>query len=134
VFAHEGRISTRAEHDVAHLMIARNGILPWRPIGARDEVCLAEFNAVHLEVLLVTVGSNPFPLNEKLRLAAAGVIPHMQWFAEVHFSPFPVTAAEALSRFWRSLAPERILPLIPLFQRVRCSDQTQGIRESVNLV
>lgn len=126
VFEHEGPAGTRAEHDVAHLMLAANGRLPWCPQGSRSEVCLAEFNAVHLEVLLVTAAAG-VSLEQHLRAALPGVIPHMRWFTDVHYAPFPIPMEEALARFWAELLPFRVAPMLPLFRRMRTADQTKRL-------
>ena len=130
-FTHEGPPGTSAEHDVAHLMLAHNGRLHWRPVGTRDEVCFAEFNAVHLEVLLITA-SPRVSLEEHLRVVLPTTIPHLTWFVEKHYAPFPISVTEAMARFWSELRPARLEPLLPFFQQVRHADQTQRIVRSLN--
>jgi hypothetical protein len=126
-FVHTGPPGTRAEHDVAHLMLAANGRLPWCPVGSREEVCYAEVHAVHLENLLVAGAG--LPLRDALRAALPRVIPHMEWFVSVHYAPFPCSLAEALAWFWAELRPERIAPLFGVFHRVRASNQSDRVVE-----
>ena len=134
LFEHEGPIPTRPEHDVAHLMLGWHGYMAWKPQGPRDEVCMAEFNAVYLEVLLVAAGPNEPLLRTGLWRAAGSTLEHMRWFAEQHYAPFPIPYGEALARFWATLRPYRLERLLPLFWEARQTEATERISRRLDLV
>src|SRR5579862_4257898 len=88
-FVHLGPTITDPSHDLAHLLIAANNIMLWRPEGPVDEVKLAEYNAVFLGHLLndtydVLVADDPDYSKAVMRASE-----HMRWFVEEHFAPFP---------------------------------------------
>ncbi len=115
-FAHPVATNTHASHDVAHLLAAAGG-LPWKPSGTREEVCAAEFNAVLVEHLAVSVleaellGRGSDLLEPTLR--------HLRWFVEEHYAPFPVSFDEALERFLHMLDREAVVRLSPVLFRTR---------------
>lgn len=120
VYAHEGPTKTNPSHDLAHLLIAANGGLPWLPRG--NSWRLAEYNAVFIETLLnhirYAVVSRPMDgaviLKRTLR--------HARWFVEKHYAPFPVPAEEAYRLFCWEIDPVVIGRLSPLFFDLRAME------------
>src|SRR5437588_13025353 len=51
-FTHQGQTPTDPSHDLAHLLIAASGTLPWKPGGWRKKAKLAEYNAFLIENIL----------------------------------------------------------------------------------
>jgi hypothetical protein len=117
VYTHEGPTRTNPSHDLAHLLIAANGALPWLPLGETRR--LAEYNAVFAETLLNNIRwavvSRPTDdaaiLKQTLR--------HARWFVEKHYAPFPVPAEEAYRLICWGLDPSVIGRLSPLFFDLR---------------
>lgn len=110
-----GLATTDPSHDLVHLILAANGGLPWMPLGEREQVCFAEYNAVLLENIYdktynsVTLGM-PAPehtIGEALK--------HLRWFVEQHYHPFPVSAEEAYRRFCRDIDAETVTRLFPYY-------------------
>ncbi len=120
VYTHEGPTKTNPSHDLAHLLIAANGGLPWLPRGVSWR--LAEYNAVFIETLLnhvrYAVVSRPMDgaviLKQTLR--------HARWFVEKHYAPFPVPSEEAYRMFCWEIDPAVIGRLSPLFFDLRAME------------
>jgi hypothetical protein len=120
VYAHEGPTKTNPSHDLAHLLVAANGGLPWLPFG--ESWRLAEYNAVFIETLLnhirYAVVSQPIGgaviLKRTLR--------HARWFVDKHYAPFPVPAEEAYRLFCWQIYPSVIGRLSPLFFDLRAKE------------
>src|ERR1700674_4981761 len=113
-FTHEGPINTDPSHDCAHLLIAANGEMLWKPGGEKDLVRIAEYNASVLEHLLdetfncccYAAPPGDFP---------SKVLKYANWFVEEHFKPFPMSAKEALETFCFKLDRQLIVRLSPHF-------------------
>ncbi|WP_448561600.1 hypothetical protein [Trichothermofontia sp.] len=120
----QGTPTTEPSHDLAHLMIAACGNLPWQPEGPREIVCMAEYNAVLLENLfdktcnVVVFGTTSDPHT----LAAA--IVHMEWFVNQHYAPFPISAEAALQQFCRFIDPFVVSRLFPYYLVVKRYERT----------
>jgi hypothetical protein len=113
-FVHGGRISTHPSHDLAHLLIAANGKLPWVPEGEGGSVKVAEYNAVFLEHLLNNI-YNSIMRKGNDDEAFARTLSHARWFVERHFTPFPLSAEEAYCQFCRHIDAETIADLCSYF-------------------
>jgi len=106
---------TNPSHDLAHLIVAANGGLPWLPKGERHLICLAEYNAVLLENLFdktcnaVVFGT--FASHETL----AETHKYMDWFVNEHYAPFPISAEAAYQCFCYQVNPFIITRLFPYY-------------------
>jgi hypothetical protein len=129
-YEQDSAASTDPSHDVAHLIVAAVGTMPWRPAGPRDDVCLAEYNAVLLEHFLdrtfwSVISGSPEP-HETLAVAVA----HMRWFVEKHFAPFPLSSEEAYRRFCRHVDVDVVARLSPHYFRIKRHEwTTPGFRD-----
>lgn len=105
-FAHDGPINTEPSHDLAHMIVAANGGLQWKPAGTQPSICYAEYNAVMLEHLYDKV----YRARVGRELADGAVVPslvdHGRWFVTKHFTPFPTSPEKALAQFARGMNPE----------------------------
>ena len=113
-FTHDGPINTAPTHDLSHLLVAACSLLPWRPAGDQAGVFLAEYNAVmteHLLDRLYRASIREIPATT----VASGLLAHGEWFTTEHFTPFPTTTSEALTRWSRGMEPGRLGSLAPLF-------------------
>lgn len=117
VYAHQGPAKTNPSHDLAHLLIAANGGLPWLPHG--ESWRLAEYNAVFIETLLnhIRYAVVSRPMEEAVILKRT--LRHARWFVEKHYAPFPVPAEEAYRLFCWEIDPAVIGRLSPLFFDLR---------------
>jgi len=122
-FSHQGPIPTDPTHDLAHLLIAASGNMPWAPEGDRAKIKMAEYNAVLVENLLANVFNSLVARrlrdDDALPLAAA----HAAWFVEEHFAPFPISAEEAYRQFALDLDSEVIVRLSPHFFRMKLAER-----------
>jgi len=114
-FEHVGPVDTAPSHDVCHLLVAACSDLPWLPVGDREDVCLAEYNAVLLEhlmhgVYVASVLGRPLP---EPPLAAA--LCHVRWFVDEHYRPFPLAEAQARERFRRRVDADAVTRLSPFY-------------------
>jgi hypothetical protein len=118
-FRNEGPTRTEPSHDLAHLLIAANGRLPWCPVGPDREIRLAEYNAFLLEHLLDKV-HGAVTLQPRTQAAMLGEARrHASWFVEQHYAPFPLSAEQAYNAFVAAIDPDAICRLSPLFFRLR---------------
>ena len=117
-FAHPEATGTSPSHDVAHLLAAAGGIA-WKPRGTRNEICLAELNAVLLEHLGVNTLEAVLLGRGHAGAALDRAIEHARWFATEHYAPFPESFDSALARFREGLDVEVIVRLSPVFFRMR---------------
>ncbi len=128
-FAHPLETNTAASHDVAHLLAAAGG-LPWRPLGTRDEVSTAEFNAVLLEHLASNVLNAVLLGSGTVEDALERTLEHARWFLEVHYAPFWCSFDEALAALATRVDVETVTRLSPVFFRVRVFELGHdGVRE-----
>jgi len=117
VYAHEGPTKTNPSHDLAHLLIAANGGLPWLPFG--ESWRLAEYNAVFIETLLNHVRYAVVSRSMDGAVILKRTLRHARWFVEKHYAPFPVPSEEAYRRFCWEIDPSVIGRLSPLFFDLR---------------
>jgi hypothetical protein len=117
VFVNEGRTSTNPSHDLAHLLIAANGGLPWHPVGETRR--LAEYNAVFIEHLLDQIYNFIIWRASDASTVLRKTLHHARWFVEEHYAPFPVPAEEAYRLFCWEVDPSTIGRLSPLFFQLR---------------
>jgi hypothetical protein len=117
IYVHEGPTKTNPSHDLAHLLIAANGGLPWLPRG--ESLRLAEYNAVFIETLLnlIRYAVVSRPLDGVIILKRT--LRHARWFVEKHYAPFPVPAEEAYRLFCWEIDASVIGRLSPLFFDLR---------------
>lgn len=117
VYTHEGPTKTNPSHDLAHLLIAASGALPWLPLGETRR--LAEYNAVFVETLLNNIRWAVLarPMDDAAILKHT--LRHARWFVEKHYAPFPVPAEEAYRRFCWGIDPSVVGRLSPLFFDLR---------------
>jgi hypothetical protein len=115
VFTHEGAITTQPSHDLAHILVAASGDIPWRPTGDSRNLRIAEYNAVFLECLLDALFNSVV-----FRCVSPASIPallhkHTRWFVNKHFAPFPISAQDAYRGFCLGIRESTIVRLCPLF-------------------
>jgi len=117
VYVHRGPTKTNPSHDLAHLLIAANGGLPWLPVG--ESRPLAEYNAVFIETLLnhirYAIVTRPMDGADILKRT----LRHTRWFVEKHYAPFPAPAEEAYRMFCWGIDSAVIARLSPLFFDLR---------------
>jgi hypothetical protein len=113
-FAHPEATGTTPSHDVAHLLAAASG-LAWKPSGARDDVCRAEYNAVFIENLVHL---------DRAECGLERTIEHARWFVEQHYAPFPVTADAAVDSLVHALDVDMLTILSPVFFRMRAFERS----------
>lgn len=127
VFAHEGPINTDPTHDCAHLLVAANGGMLWRPVGDPDQIRIAEYNASVLEHLLDETfnyaGYRPTRQTQGRQEVIEKAVQYAVWFVEKHFTPFPMSAKEALKVFTSKLNEESIVRLSPHFFTMKRSER-----------
>jgi hypothetical protein len=109
VFTNESATETAPSHDLAHILIAANGILPWCPVGPDSR--LAEYNAVLIEHLLGETYCSIMLQPRTLTAVLNGALRHARWFVDEHYAPFPVSAEQAFSYFIDALIISRLSPL-----------------------
>jgi hypothetical protein len=114
-FEHEGPIHTDPSHDCAHVLIAACSRLPWRPVGDRETVKLAEYNASVLEHLLDLVYSCGCLRSVRLDNVLTAAKWYANWFVTTHYAPFPVPAADALRILCGGLDVDAVVRLSPHF-------------------
>jgi hypothetical protein len=116
----EGPIGTEPEHDLAHLLIAANGGgMEWLPTGERDQICMAEYNAVLLENFLLHVNaSREQPLVDAVK--------HSRWFCDKHYAPFPVSSEMAFHAWLSRIDPRAIARLSPIYFEMQDSKGEKG--------
>ena len=118
-FESNARPITAPSHDLVHLILAANGGLPWLPSGEREQVCLAEYNAVLLENLYdksYTAARLEVPVPEQ---PLAEAVKYLRWFVEQHYKPFPCSPEEAYRRFCRRIDPETVTRLFPYYFNIK---------------
>lgn len=122
----QGTPVTEPSHDLAHLIIAACGQLPWQPAGPRESLCMAEYNAVLLENLFdKTCNAVVFGTTSDPNSLAAAIV-HMEWFVNQHYAPFPISAAAALQRFCRFIDPFVVSRLFPYYLVVKRYERTHA--------
>ncbi len=121
-FTHDGPINTEPSHDLAHLIVAANGTLQWRPAGSQPEICFAEYNAVMLEHLYDRVYRSLMGREFAPAQIIPGLLSHGSWFVTKHFTPFPATPKVAAEKFRSALTP-RALALAPYFFDMKNSER-----------
>lgn len=119
IFIHDGPIATNPSHDLAHLLIAANGELPWRPDGEDVLVRLAEYNAVFIEHLFNESYNCVVDRSIKPKAILSAVLCYTRWFVERHFAPFPVWSEEAYRRLCWNLDISVMGRLSPHYYDVR---------------
>jgi hypothetical protein len=102
-FTHRGPSITDPSHDLAHLLIAASGTLPWKPGGYGKKAKLAEYNAFLIENILDMTYNCISYKSIQADQVLAGALSRARWFVEEHYSPFPMSAAEAFSEFRRKI-------------------------------
>jgi hypothetical protein len=117
IFANHEATSTLLTHDLAHLLIASCGNLPWCPKGEIKDVLLAEYNAVFIENILTQVYNHIVNDIYNRDTVLFETIKYMRWFADVHYAqhPFPIPSEEAYRRFCWNMDVAAIVRLSPLF-------------------
>ncbi len=105
-FAHDGPINTEPSHDLAHMIVAANGGLQWRPAGPQPSICHAEYNAVMLEHLYDKVYRSRVGSEFGSDAIVPSLVDHGRWFVTKHFTPFPTSPEKALAQFARGMNPE----------------------------
>ncbi|MDY6781924.1 MAG: hypothetical protein SW833_05125 [Cyanobacteriota bacterium] len=119
VIENQSSIGTDPSHDLAHLIIAANGELPWSPRGDRDRVCYAEYNAVLVENLFDKT-CNAIVFGTSVMGDAMGeALKHMDWFVTQHYAPFPSSSRIAYRHFCRRINPFAIASLFPYYLEVK---------------
>ena len=113
---HEGPIPTNPSHDLVHLILGAHGGLPWLPYRDRVQSYMAEYNAVLLENLYHLCCPTHTYTGEQVWQELRR---YMQWFVDVHYAPFPCSAADAWAAFQTALNVERALHWFPLFGQMR---------------
>lgn len=114
-YKHDGLTATEPSHDLAHLFVAANGSLLWAPGSGAVNSKLAEYNSVFIEYILHLIYNHVYRQN----VAEADIIDklkkHMQWFANVHYAPFPIGDEAAHRVITSELDIALITRLSPLF-------------------
>ena len=110
-FNHDGPTTTDPSHAIAHLLVAASGSLPWAPVGDRDAIKLAEYNAVFLEHLLTNTYNSVVSREPDSREAFSRTLTHARWFVEKHFAPFPILPEEAYCELCRHIDGETVIGL-----------------------
>jgi hypothetical protein len=127
VFTHEGPIVINPSHECAHLLIAANGGMPWKPEGEKDSVRIAEYTASVLEHLLdETFRCLVYSSTAKEKIIPT-ILEFARWFVEENFKPFPMSAQKAIRYFCEKVNRELIVRLSPYFLRMR-RDETRNPR------
>jgi hypothetical protein len=115
VFHKKGRAKTHPSHDLAHLLVAASGNLPWKPTGNDTLRRLAEYNAVFIEHLL-DAAFNCVAFNT---MQTVCIFPHVhshaKWFVEEHYRPFPISAESAYRKFCQGINAPIVVALSPYF-------------------
>jgi hypothetical protein len=119
LYVHDGPTHTDPSHDCAHLLVAANRGLTWKPDGDRDSIKRAEYNAVFVEHLLDEIST----LQNSPHRALTRVKQYCDWFVDTHFAPFPVSAAEARRQFCAAMNVETIVRLSPHFFVMKRSER-----------
>jgi hypothetical protein len=124
-YVHDGPIHTDPSHDLAHLLIAASGSLPWRPAGEDSQIRFAEYNAVFLETLLDEAYNCVVFRSIDAGSILKRCLKHARWFVEEHFIPFPIPAEESYRRFCVYVDAAAVTRLSPHYfaqkKRERCS-------------
>jgi len=123
-FTHDGPIETDPSHDLAHLLIAGNGNLPWAPEGGKDTIKLAEYNAVFLEHLLTNTYQSVVAKDRDDWEVFSRTMAYARWFVEKHFAPFPVSAKRAYCQFSLQIDAETVAGLSPYFFEQKRAERT----------
>jgi hypothetical protein len=133
LYTHDGPTKTNPSHDLAHLLIAANGALPWLPLGESRR--LAEYNAVFVETLLNNIrwAIVSCPMDDAAILKHT--LRHARWFVEKHYAPFPMPAEEAYRTFCWGIDPAVIGRLSPLFFDLRGLEvlASDGLEDGVDI-
>jgi hypothetical protein len=117
VFTHRGPTSTDPSHDLAHLLIAASGNLPWKPGGIGKKAKLAEYNAFLIENILdMTYNCIAYKTIHVDKILPQA-LSRAKWFVEEHYLPFPGSAQEAFVEFRNKLDVAPIVRLSPHFLR-----------------
>jgi hypothetical protein len=124
IFVNEGPSKTDPSHDLAHLLIAANGGLAWRPCGHDAERRTAEYNAILLEHLMDRVYNSVMLRPSPVREILAATLRHARWFVDEHYAPFPVPAEEAYRQFCWQIDPILMVRLSPLFFDLKHLERT----------
>jgi len=122
-FSHHGTIGTDPSHDLAHLLIAASGNMPWAPEGDDATIRIAEYNAVLIENILDKTFHALLARRLKDDLALTQAAAHAAWFVEEHFAPFPISAEEAYRQFARDIDSDAIVRLSPYFFRMKLGER-----------
>jgi hypothetical protein len=113
-FENFGPTRTHPSHDLAHLLVAANGTLHWKPGVDRNANKIAEYNAVFLEHLMDRAYCSLFVGGP----ASSDILPYLlsyaDWFVRQHYRPFPLSTSDALKQFCSGLNPE-ILSRLALY-------------------
>jgi len=123
-FIHDGPIETDPSHDLAHLLIAANGNLPWAPEGGKDTIKLAEYNAVFLEHLFANTYQSVVAKDRDDQEVFSRTMAYARWFVEKHFAPFPVSAKKAYCQFCLHINAETVAGLSPYFFEQKRAERT----------
>jgi Family of unknown function (DUF6065) len=135
-FSHDGPICTHPSHDLAHLLIAANGNLPWAPEGDKGTIKIAEYNAVFLEHLLNNAYNSIIQGQNRTQIAFELALRHARWFVEKHFAPFPLSAEEAYCQFCAYIDPDKIANLSNYFYEQKKAERADAdyMRKSWQIV
>lgn len=123
-FVHDGSINTAPSHDLAHLLVAANNRkLAWKPVGLQKDICFAEYNAVCFEHTLDRIYRAYVDKTSPTSGVVSGLVAHLQWFVEKHFTPFPCGTKEALRLYLVSLSDESAIRLCPYFFQMKSGER-----------
>lgn len=125
-YVHGEKTDTEASHDLAHVLVACAGGLPWLPVGSDANVRLAEFNSVICEHLL----SNAYNCTVLRSISEDRVLPatliHARWFVEHHYAPFPMSARDACQTFGVGIDRAALTRLSPIYYLQRQKELSAG--------
>lgn len=118
IYEHAGRPLTTPSHDLAHLVVAANGELPWKPSGAYDSIVFAEFNASFVQSTFMQVRAAL--LDPALRgREAEGIAKNAHYYANEHAVTykidFPCSQEEATDRLALAIRPDFVARLFPMY-------------------
>lgn len=114
-YTHHGPTQTDPSHDLAHLLVAANGTLPWKPGGWRRKAKLAEYNAFLVENILDMAYSCVTYRSMRVEQILPQALSRARWFVEEHFAPFPMSTEAAFDEFRTKIDSASIVRLSPHF-------------------
>ena len=132
-FVHEGTSDATPSRDLARVILAASGVLPWFPEGSADHLRLVDFNTAFLENLMNQILQHAAQESFDSRSAIRGAMTRMGVFANELSGRFPIEIETAYREFCSNMDQETVVRLSPYYFALRRMEQADDTYSSRKL-